>query len=454
MTVEINPVGLRCGAENGGLSCAWCYQAPLNGANVAVPTLDIAAITKAVEKINPGKRGFSLFGGEPLLAPMETLEALFKLGLKTSGRNGVQTSGRPITEELWELLKKYKTTVSFSIEGPGELNDSRWAGSIKETRKATAHSIGYLMRALKEGVPTGLITTLYRKNASAERLPRLKDWFRELDKAGLSSVCLHILQHEGSSKYLGLSQDETYEAVVELHKFERELKQLRFMLFRDIRALLLGKDTWKWNDGSAAGVTCTWSACDPWRTPAVQGIEPDGSRSLCQRVHDSPVQWTPTSRGPLVRQLALASTPQENGGCKDCRQLITCKGQCPGTALDGDWRKRSRDCEFWKRILEYFEGVLQDAGERPITLRSDLKQLESIMISHWAQGRTASLVQVLKDTERVHHGCSNRMKPGQIPCTCCHHDANDPDHGDHTDHGDHDDLNPILSSVEREKVND
>jgi uncharacterized protein len=395
------------------------------------------AIEAALESENPGAQGFSLFGGEPLLASLETLEKLWSLGLKKYGKNGVQTSGRPIREEHWELFRKYKVCVAFSIEGPGELNDSRWAGSLEETRRSTAHSIECLERCLREKISTGLITTLHSKNASADRLPRLKQWFRKLDGAGLQSVNLHVLQHEGAYQHLALDHNETLQAMIQLYRLQtRELRHLRMAPFSDILALLRGKDSWKWKDGTDGGVNCTWTGCDPWTTPAVRGIEADGSRTLCQRVHNNATQWQPLRAGTFARQLVLRSTPQDQGGCQGCRQMITCKGQCPGTAIDGDWRKRSRDCQFWKDLLEHFEGVLLDAGEFPVTLRHDRDQIEEAMASRWAAGMGAHITSVLDDKGAIRA------------------DYSEVDHGDHTDHGDHHDLSQILSSLKGEKVND
>ena len=438
MSIEVNVVGMRCGAKNGGLDCAWCYETPLGRANEPIPVLKMDAVRgalDAIEKIQGCKESFSLFGGEPMLAPLETLEELWAEGLKRHGKNGVQTSGRPIREEHFPLFHKYKVSVSFSIEGPEELNDSRWAGSTEETRKATAHSIAMMKRCSDEEIPIGLITTLYRKNSSAERLPRLLDWFRELDTWRLYGVNLHVLEHDGRYRWLALSHEENIHALLALYQLQiRELKHIRFPLFTDLLALLRAKDAWKYSDGSPAGVGCTWTACDPMTTPAVQGIDADGRRSLCPRVYKDSKMWGAAERGPLVRQLVLRNTPQEEGGCQGCRHIITCKGQCPGTALDGDWRKRSRDCELWKGLLEHFEGVLLQAGEVPVTLRPDRDKIEERMVAAWEQGMSARLIDV------VEGGQTSKGKSV--------------DYGDHSDHQDHTDLSAVLLGVQGEKVNE
>jgi uncharacterized protein len=431
MTVEVNPVGRRCGAKNGALSCTYCYL-PLDARlNEPLPVVDHLAVQKVVAGLVPKDGSFSLFGGEPLLAANEDLERLWSFGLETYGKNGVQTGGRPITEKHFEMFHKYKVAVGFSIDGPEELGDARWAGSTEETRRSTAYSISCLERCLKEGIPAGLILTLHRKNASASKLPRLLDWLRGLDGQGLSSTGLHLLEHDGPTRWLALSDEENIAAVLALYELQRKSKTLSFDTITDMIALLRGLDSWKWKDGTDAGVKCVWTACDPMTTPAVQGVDASGNRSLCQRVHKDGIPWGPAQPGPLIRQLTLATTPQENGGCKGCRFLITCKGQCPGTAIGGDWRKRSRDCRVWYSLFEHFEQRMLAAKEIPITMWPDVKRVEDVLMAGWAVGRTMSLVDAIGYVLRGTAVSQTRVG-----------------HIDHEDHTDHTDTTKVLTGGE------
>jgi uncharacterized protein len=416
VSVEVNPVGLRCGARNGGLSCTYCYQVTQRAANAPVPSLDLAAVKRAVEA-NGRPDGFTLFGGEALLAPVETLEALWAWGLERYGRNGVQTSGRPIREEHYALFHRYRVNVAFSIDGPGALNDARRAGSTEQTRAATAHACEALERCVREKLASSVIVTLHRLNASADVLHELVAWVLRFADLGVTSFNFHLLERDGAAERIALTDHETVDAVLGLWEALRGRPGVSVQPVRDILALLRGVDAWKWNNGTDGGVGCTWTGCDPWTTPAVYGVEADGSRSLCQRVHKTPTSWLPAAPGPLVRQLALRATPQEDGGCQGCRQMITCKGQCPGTAEGGDWRRRSRDCAVWKALLEHFEGVLVAAGETPVTLRPDRDAIEARMAEWWEAGRAVRLVDVLKGARPGAGGAGTG-------------------HGDHTDHGD------------------
>jgi len=360
VSVEINVVGVKC-----GLSCAYCYQGKLRRATKnQAPALDHDAIQAAVLAAKPGPAGFSVFGGEALLAPVEDLERIWAFGLKHYGTNGIQTSGAPITEEHLALFKRYKVHVGFSIDGPGELNDARVAGSRAATRKATDHSIAMMERCLAEGIACSLIVTLHRLNASLDRLPRLLDWFRGLDAAGLSSARLHLLERDGpGGERLALTDVENTSALIAAQKLEDTLPWLRFDVFADIAKKLRDPE---------AAATCVWNGCDPWTTPAVHGIEADGSRSLCQRVHKDGQKWSPAETRSNIRQQVLWSTSQELGGCRGCRFFLQCGGHCPGTAIDGDWRKRTVDCRTWFALLERTEQEMVSRGEAPASLAPDL----------------------------------------------------------------------------------
>jgi sulfatase maturation enzyme AslB (radical SAM superfamily) len=121
---------MRCGAKNGGLSCTYCYELPVSAG--APPAVDLPAIEAAVQRATAPGEGFTLFGGEPLLASLETLEALWQFGLDRYGTNGVQTSGRPIREEHWPLFHRYRVGIGFSVDGPGELNERAGPGRPRQ----------------------------------------------------------------------------------------------------------------------------------------------------------------------------------------------------------------------------------------------------------------------------------------------------------------------------------
>jgi uncharacterized protein len=164
--------------------------------------------------------------------------------------------------------------------------------------------------------------------------------------------------------------------------FEDRLTTLRFDLFSEMRQLLLGEDE---------RTSCVWNACDPYTTRAVRGVEGMGRASNCGRTNKDGIDFVKSDREGLERYLALYHTPQEHGGCSGCRFFLMCKGQCPGTSIDGDWRNRSEHCEVWKRLFSRLEQDLAAAGHHPLSTSSEREHLERRFVELWSAGEIATI---------------------------------------------------------------
>lgn len=376
MGVELRPLGVRC-----NIQCQYCYQNPQRDAGNLNPSYDLD-LMKAAIKAEGGP--FALFGGEPLLVPERDLEELWSWGLQQFGQNTVQTNGTLINDEHMRMFHAYKVAVGVSIDGPGELNDVRWEGTLEKTRAATARTEEAVKRLCREGLKPSLIVTLHRANASAGRLPTLCDWFRGLDEIGVHSARLHLLEAETEdirTRY-ALSPAENIAALTTCADLENELSLLKFDVFADMRQMLLGQD---------ASVACVWNACDPYTTQAVQGVEGQGQRSNCGRTNKDGIDFAKAGNPGFERYIALYATPQEHGGCQDCRFFLMCKGQCPGTAIDGDWRNRTEHCEVWQTLYGRLEAELMAQGLTPVSLRPERRDLEDAHLHRWAKGHNARM---------------------------------------------------------------
>jgi len=383
MTVELRPLGVKC-----NIQCHYCYQNPQRDAGNGDRSYDLEKMKEAAAREGAA---FSLFGGEPLLVPEEDLENLWSWGFEKFGKNTIQTNGTLISDRHIALFKAYNVSVGISVDGPGELNDIRWMGSLQRTREATAATHKAIERILSEKIRISLIVTLHRGNATHDKLPIMHAWFRHLDSLGLPAARLHILEVESPvirTKY-GLSAEENAVALLSFYRLEKnELKTLRLDVFRDMRNLLLGTDE---------SVSCVWNACDPYTTRAVRGIEGNGQRSNCGRTNKDGIDFVKTEGEGFERYLALHETPQEYGGCRDCRFFLMCKGQCPGTAINGDWRNRTEYCEVWMRLFEHLERNLVSQGLEPVSLRADREALEARLIDSWLSGRNMSIARLLRE---------------------------------------------------------
>lgn len=379
MTVELRPLGVSC-----NIQCQYCYQNPQRDAGNLLPAYNIDRMKEAI-RAEGGP--FSLFGGEPLLLPIADLEALWSWGLAEYGSNSVQTNGTLITERHLQLFKQYKVQVGISVDGPGELNDVRWHHTLFKTRDSTARTQAAVERLCAAGIPPSLIITLHRNNATADKLPVLLDWVRYLVGLGVEWIRIHLLESESQEirlKY-ALSTTENIAALLAFYDLERQLPRLHCDVFKDMRHMLLGQDS---------RTTCVWNACDPWTTRAVRGVEGNGQHSNCGRTNKDGIDFVKADREGLERYLALYHTPQEFGGCQGCRFFLMCKGQCPGTALDGDWRNRSEHCEVWKTLYATFEAALVAEGREPLSLSPRRHQIEQAFLDAWSRGENAYMSQV------------------------------------------------------------
>jgi uncharacterized protein len=381
MSVELRPFGVRC-----NLQCHYCYQNPQREAGNVARSYDLAKMKEAV--LRQGGP-FTLFGGEPLLTRRADLEELFRWGYETFGGSGLQTNGALITDEHIRLFKKYSVRVGISLDGPGELNDVRWAGSAARTREATARSQRALERLCESGMHPSLIITLHRQNASRERLPMLYSWVRSLAAIGVKSIRIHLLEVEDEAvrRQYGLSVEENLEAMLGFAQLESQLPGMQFDVFRDILRMLAGQDQ---------STTCVWNACDPYTTRAVRGVEGDGQPTNCGRTNKEGIDFVKADEPGYERYLALYHTSQTHGGCRGCRFFLFCKGQCPGTALDQDWRNRTEHCEIWKTLFARAEANMLRQGWRPLSRHPLLKKFEAAFLDAWAAGDNPSIAGVLR----------------------------------------------------------
>jgi uncharacterized protein len=379
MGVEVRPLNVAC-----NIQCLYCYQHPQRDAANVPREYDLVKIKRAIE-IEGGP--FTLFGGEPLLLPIGDLEDLWSWGYEQFGRNSIQTNGTLISDVHIQMFRKYKVSIGMSVDGPGELNDTRWHGSLERTRESTAKTQLAIERLCKEGLCPSLIITLHRGNARRDRLPRLIEWVQTLSGFGVHNFRLHLLESESAiiRETLALGVEENIIALRAFLELSRQIPELNFDIFKEMRNLLMGDDRSK---------ACVWDACDPYTTAAVRGIEGQGQRSNCGRTNKDGIDFVKADQSGFERYIALYHTPQEVGGCKDCRFFLMCKGHCPGTAIDGDWRNRTEHCEVWKAMFELLEEELKAAGKEPLSLDLRRFEIEKRAVETWQRREHVSVTKL------------------------------------------------------------
>lgn len=376
MTVEVRPLGDKC-----NIKCTYCYQEGVRSAGGLPRGYDVDAMIARLEEIG---EPFMLFGGEIMMVRDADLERLFAYGLERFGGCGLQTNGTLVRPHHLDLFDRYNVRLGVSIDGPGLLNDARWAGTDRATHRATARTEGLIEVLCRRGRPPTVIVTLHQANASPERLPLLSDWLRFLDGLGVRNVRLHVLEVDSVevASTLSLGTSAGLAAMRHLRDLEAELSGIRFDVFAEVEAILAGRD---------ADASCIFQVCDSYTTAAVTGVEGDGRLTNCGRTNKDGVGYIKSDRRSFHRQLALYDTPWESGGCQDCRFFLMCKGNCPGMAIDGDWRLRSADCQLWFGLFEDAERRLAAGGTEPLSLFAGRREMERLALQAWEAGVNPTL---------------------------------------------------------------
>jgi uncharacterized protein len=261
---------------------------------------------------------------------------------------------------------------------------------LERTRRSTARTERAIEKLLSNGMVPSLIVTLHRMNATPDRLEKLIDWFRNLERLGIRRIGLHLLEVENQEmrEKFALSIDETVHALRRLRKARKQLSGVTLTLIEDLEQLLLGQD---------AKSKCIWQACDPYTTKAVKGLDGQGERNKCSRVNKDGVDYLPAEREGFERYLALYHTPQDAGGCHGCRFFLMCRGQCPGTAIAGDWRSKSEQCPTWFTVFAEIEAELVAKGVTPLSLRPERLEVEEEMLRRWEVGQNWPVEYVMRD---------------------------------------------------------
>lgn len=336
------------------MGCTGCYEGEIfrqNGNKPAPYNLD--AIKARIRGAPPGPG--VLHGGEILLMPTADIEVLCQ-ALHDDGRViTMQTNGSMITPSLLEILKKYSVTVGVSINGPAELNRDRRAAPhtstipeeilIKATDKLTERILGNIQTMLAAEIWVGLITVLSQTNAGdAAKLEKLVRWGLEMENLGVKHHRFNLLHQDFDTPRVELTPEQALLAYQGLIDVTFENSKRNWSPFREMFDTINGK----------MNTECWFSPCDPYSTAAVYAVFHDGGVGNCLRTAKDGIPYLRAEDGEQHhRQELLAAIPVADGGCGDCQWWKACYGGCPGEAVDGDWRNKTRFCETFIGTYEH-----------------------------------------------------------------------------------------------------
>lgn len=331
------------------LNCEYCYETQHREQHRPEMDYNLQSVLTAMEE-QAKQRGqgvtFGLHGGEPLCMPKQDVEAILAKAQELAGGCSVQTNATLVDDDHIAMFKKYKASVGFSLDGPGEL--SRFRMSLEQADKIMA-----LVHRLieQENMRVAVMCVLSKANVgTSELLSRFKIWLlelRQLEVGGRMNPCANSPQHQVDPKTLA-------DIYLDLAKFQME-HGMSWSPFIDMVMRVRGE-----------GAVCAFMGCDIFHTDSCTVILGDGSITNCMRVNQGDI----ILRHPAkynTRDEILQEIPQENGGCRGCEFWEPCHGGCPMMALDDDWRNRTYMCPVRKKLLGFYTSVTRSlkipAGE-------------------------------------------------------------------------------------------
>jgi|GEM_PF-1084796 len=366
MSLSLKVAGRRCNA-----GCEYCYQQVARNELPARET-NVKEILETMEKqLETFYSVPYLHGGECLLIGHEKIERILKRIHQEFGRTSIQTNGVFIDDRYIEMFKKYKTSVGVSIDGPPPLNRARKVPE-RDVDEFTKEVMDKLKRMREMGIQVSVLSVLTTYNGLPEQRDTLKDWIKWLDSIGIVSGRINLAVSNGQCDDIELTPAQAKEVWVDLFEYTvLENVGWRWKPYRDIPNNLLGQ----------AQGTCVFSTCMYYHAHTEAVVLPDGKSANCTKTGMAQSETYP--RNPEIRNTMvkdgkyggiryniLPQIPQKHGGCKGCKFWHNCLGGCCASAINSDWRNRTKFCQAYYGLFERAETALR--GLMPgITLSCD-----------------------------------------------------------------------------------
>ncbi len=321
------------------LHCFYCYERQYRKKHKPKMGYDLELILKRMEEVKEIYPEMCLHGGEPLMLPKEDVRKILLKMKELKGSSSIQTNGALIDDDFIEIFKECSTNIGISYDGPGALSEYRL-----HRLKKDPEIVKKIEKMKKEGLSISMIIVISKSNAGTDqRLKKLKNYFLELDKKQING---RINPCGGAPEY-ELDEKRIIKVYLDLADFCLH-HNLRWSPLTDIINSLQGKQR-----------VCTFMGCDIFHTPSAAELLGDGSLTNCMRTNQDyillryPVKYN-------TRDEILSQTPQEFGGCTECKYWNACHGGCPTMAINNDWRNRTFLCSLWKSLFKFYEKILKN----------------------------------------------------------------------------------------------
>ncbi|MBI4403783.1 MAG: radical SAM protein [Deltaproteobacteria bacterium] len=354
------------------LRCRYCHQDALNGEPVLMPMETLRNAVKLILAPSIAPTVYVQFhGGEPLLCSDDFFREVVswaKQALEKPNRNVkfcIQTNLTKLTAEREKVLCELGISISFSIDGPPEINDTMRGGSrliIENYRRMRAN-----------GTEAGAICLIQPSNWDTIR--EVLQFFHD---EKIWSVRFNVIAPDGRAKELVAANAEKI--------FQAKKTILDYMLETDGQSVVdasLYNAMRRFARTSGAPSSLQYHGCESLYCQAgraLYSVNPDGHFFCCDRIAEKPAWAMGNVNSPFgedqrkqaKQKRSLFHSKDEGWAkCEACDARKICEFSCTAYYVD-EIDTREAECTYTRKMWGYFlerkEAIFNfiKKGNRPI----------------------------------------------------------------------------------------
>lgn len=336
------------------LKCTYCHQDALTGKPILIPVETVKnAIRLILGSSQSPKVTIQFHGGEPLLAPDSFFKEVVAYSKDYFGEQGkdvefaIQTNLTPVTPAREKMLNELGVGISFSMDGPPEINDELRGGGKRIEQN--------WLRMKQNKTDAGAICLIQPSNW--DRMEEVVSFFQ---KAEILHARFNLMVPDGRGKDIDTTGAEKLfgaKKVVFDHMIETEAKGVV-----DI-TLVTAMERFLKPNGSPQ--TKEYHGCESLYCPAgrsLYSLNPDGDFHACDRIAEKPM-WAMGNvnkdfgerekKQAQVKRSKFHHKDEWWDRCQNCPASKICEFSCSAYYVD-DVDTREVECQYTKALFGYF----------------------------------------------------------------------------------------------------
>ena len=336
------------------LRCKYCHQDALNGKPILIPMETYKNAVRLILKpsISPVVT-VQFHGGEPLLCPDEFFReavAFAKSELEPTGKKVefcMQTNLTRVSAEKEGLIKELNIYLSYSLDGPPEIND--------ELRGGGRRIVENWRRMKANGTESGTICLIQPSNW--DRMDEVLKFFHD---EGIFNVRFNLMVPDGRGKEVDTASTEKL--------FNAKKVVLDYMLAtggKSVTDATLHNAMKRFVTANGAPSSAEYHGCESFYCQAgrsLYSINPDGKFYACDRIAENPL-WAmgnvnqdflpPQEDFATKKRHAFHHKDEWWARCERCDAKKICEFSCSAYYVD-KIDTREIECQYTKKMYSYF----------------------------------------------------------------------------------------------------